>query len=175
MRTEAGRPPRPSSQAPATAGAQPRFNQKAGPDLNVNCRTDLSLGPPFTLGSRTAERPLWAPRPSETETLAPRPGPQTLSPIASPVPPPGTHGPPPPFFPNPLRKKACPGPLPETPVDPTSEPRPPRRPEPEGACLRMAEVAVRVTPVAGGGAWGGERFARFGPSPDSPPPPPYSR
>ncbi|XDA87675.1 hypothetical protein R6Z07F_017354 [Ovis aries] len=40
----------------------------------------------------------------------------------------------------------------------------------------MAEVAVRVTPAAGGGGtWGRERFARFGPSPDSPPPPPYSR
>ncbi|XP_065793528.1 cleavage and polyadenylation specificity factor subunit 7 isoform X1 [Muntiacus reevesi] len=40
----------------------------------------------------------------------------------------------------------------------------------------MAEVTVRVTPAAGGGGtWGRERFARFGPSPDSPPPPPYSR
>lgn len=48
--------------------------------------------------------------------------------------------------------------------------------EQEDASSRMAEVAVRVTPAAGGGGtWGRERFARFGPSPDSPPPPPYSR
>lgn len=51
-----------------------------------------------------------------------------------------------------------------------------RRLEQEDASSRMAEVAVRVTPAAGGGGtWGRERFARFGPSPDSPPPPPYSR
>lgn len=78
------------------------------------------------------------------------------------------------IFPDPHRKPEA-RPLPGTPGRP---PRGLRRwaPEPEDVAVRRAEVAVRVTPAAvGGGTWGRERFARFGPSPDSPPPPPYSR